>query len=311
MSEFEPSLESIQAELERAVPTGARPETGKNSLIGLPRFCRGIPPSYLAFVQLPGASHLGEWRILDISDSTRYETQAVNHHGKIVLKYHESRYFPIIMLGDGGFLALDVRRKSKGDCPVVLWLPSLASAKHSMPEVHPRFAEFAQRYLRAPALSFETRRAPRLTSTAIDDVCAYLRLVPRVQVGRAPTSAELAQLDTVLAGRAGTYRRFVELCGHAVLCGSVEAVFGLTDDRAYNLLQRRHGVREWGDARERLLPIADDGMGGFYCLDLNHDTDGDCPVVLWDHERFATGAASVRRVSPSFSLWLAKHAKRA
>jgi cell wall assembly regulator SMI1 len=51
-----------------------------------------------------------------------------------------------------------------------------------------------------------------------------------------------------------------------------------------------------------LIPIMNDGFGNHYCLDTSSLRDGECPVVLWDHEKGARQVPGL--VSPRFDLWL-------
>jgi len=47
-----------------------------------------------------------------------------------------------------------------------------------------------------------------------------------------------------------------------------------------------------------------DGAGNHDCLDTRQVKDGDCPVVLWDHE--GDDFQKCERVAPSFAAWLGR-----
>ena len=51
-----------------------------------------------------------------------------------------------------------------------------------------------------------------------------------------------------------------------------------------------------------LVPVMNDGFGNHYCLDTASLHDGECPVVLWDHEKGARQKPEV--VSSQFDQWL-------
>jgi cell wall assembly regulator SMI1 len=58
-----------------------------------------------------------------------------------------------------------------------------------------------------------------------------------------------------------------------------------------------------------LIPIAPDGRGGHYCLDTNHQVDGECPVLYWDHELVSTGYKP-ERAAKSFENFFKRNAPK-
>jgi len=62
-------------------------------------------------------------------------------------------------------------------------------------------------------------------------------------------------------------------------------------------------LRKWKelDWPDHLVCISEDGRGGYFALDLSKATDGDCPVVYFDHE-LADIDKKTGRITPHFEM---------
>jgi len=54
---------------------------------------------------------------------------------------------------------------------------------------------------------------------------------------------------------------------------------------------------------KHLVPLLNDGFGNHYCLDTSKMSEGECPVVFWDHEEDEEQEPEI--VSESFVEWFA------
>ncbi|MBX3110313.1 MAG: SMI1/KNR4 family protein [Fimbriimonadaceae bacterium] len=110
-----------------------------------------------------------------------------------------------------------------------------------------------------------------------------------------------------------SYSSFLTECGWADINGDI--VYGLGPDVTDRESVLEQSVNEATRARPPmayyLVPLMPDGAGNHDCLDTRKVKDGDCPVVLWDHEHSRGEIQSPKLVSRSFTAWLARKVREA
>lgn len=104
-------------------------------------------------------------------------------------------------------------------------------------------------------------------------------------------------------------RDFVRAAGSCII--NHQEVFGqngvsaTASSRALVKLVR--GVREQCQRLPRdVVPICDDGRGGYFALDIRKERNGDCPVVAIDHELndALKGQLVLPQIAASFAVWV-------
>lgn len=140
-----------------------------------------------------------------------------------------------------------------------------------------------------------------------EEVATALRSHPDAEFGAGATGLDINQaedhLQVVLPAE---YKRFLREFGWAYVPGAGE-VYGLGTDVVWHRDLVRVTLSERTEMRPRvppyLVPILNDGGGNHYCLDTRPGADGECPVLLWDHELGEDQEPYVE--ARNFSLWLA------
>lgn len=131
-----------------------------------------------------------------------------------------------------------------------------------------------------------------------------LHHAPDAEVGGGATEEEISRAEGELAVRfPETYRQFLREFGWVAL-GPLE-VFGLGHRMPPFLDVVRNTQSEREEAvpplAHRLIPIANDGGGNLFCLDIGGRDNG-APVVFWSHERAASQNCDV--IADGFDSWI-------
>ena len=105
-----------------------------------------------------------------------------------------------------------------------------------------------------------------------------------------------------------SYRTMIEMYGWMQVYSDV--VYGLGPDvsDAESVLEVSvfEGVHAEPPMLNRLIPIVAVGNGDHFCLDCSKVTDGDCPVVLWEHDHPKGILQRPTRQSGTLLAWLEK-----
>lgn len=139
------------------------------------------------------------------------------------------------------------------------------------------------------------------------DVASRLRLSPRAEVGSGASSERIECAERELAVRLPeSYKAFLREFGWGGL-GHWE-VYGLGSGAPFHLELVHETVSERTEFMPRLplplIPLMNDGGGNHYCLDTSVLSEGECPVVFWDHD--LGEAQTPHRVAPDFTAWLSE-----
>lgn len=224
-----------------------------------------------------------------------------------------SRYLPIADDRSGGYFCLDPKSGDKHDCPVARWSPHQPDPEFGVPErVAPSFAAWILGLLgetlppesKAEGDAKKVRRARSPKRLSLHD---RLLTHPAVEVHPGASDDEIARLET-RAGRRlpSVLIGYLRECGFLYING--EPMFGLGPgvERATSMFERADFA--WTGPEpvlpKRYLPLADDGAGGYYCLDLRAGRGADRPVVHWDHELADEPDVEPEVVAGSFAEWL-------
>jgi len=123
--------------------------------------------------------------------------------------------------------------------------------------------------------------------------------------GKGASAQELAEFE----GRFGvtlpeSYKDFLRRYGWARF--SHQEIYGLGPDVPAHLQLTRNTHSERFDMAPRLppslVPIMNDGAGNHYSLRTDQSVNGECPVVLWNHE--LGPEQELAPVSSTFRQWL-------
>jgi len=140
----------------------------------------------------------------------------------------------------------------------------------------------------------------------LDEVFERMRSHQGVVMHRGARAKEMRDAQRVINLRfPASYALFLRQFGWADVGG--DALYGLGPDAAdaVNVVEVSRDERGGSvipPMLSHLIPLMNDGAGNHYCLDTRKTKDGECPVVLWDHE--GEEFQRCERVAPSFAAWL-------
>jgi hypothetical protein len=245
---------------------------------------------------------------------------------------------PICDDGRGNLVCLDTKRKSNGDCPVVLWRGTMdPSGIMQVPEVlAPTFAQWLWDRMKEVALS-QPSAHEMLTAMAVqmgthhnahqvakkplgaksnlrkcktmNDICECIQ--KHHNVAKAHAGATLSEIqgaeqrmNVVLPE---SYRTFVRSVGWLNI--DEEYILGLGSDAKHqdaNVALVHDELVRNGVPRmpAHLVPVWEDGGGNCVCIDTTRASKGDAPVVYWDHEHPQQQQQRTRLVALTFTRWL-------
>lgn len=143
---------------------------------------------------------------------------------------------------------------------------------------------------------------------SIEEVCAEIKAHPEAKTFRGATDVDIRDALRIMQVKwPKSYVVFLKTCGYAELAGDV--IFGLGPDVDKNTSVFEVSLRESLDAnpqlRGSLTPLWNDGTGSHECLDTETVKDGDCRVVLWDHEHPKGFMQRPKKICDTFTEWLA------
>ena len=138
------------------------------------------------------------------------------------------------------------------------------------------------------------------------------RQCPDIEVGKGASSLEIEEAQQRLGVNfSKTYAKFLSLYGWAKIKDAY--VYGLGPgipaylDVVNTAIDERQALKP--SMPSHLLPLMNDGAGNHYCLDTGQVTEGEMPVVFWDHENPDGESQVPVKVSPSFGEWLLEKTK--
>lgn len=148
----------------------------------------------------------------------------------------------------------------------------------------------------------------------IDDVISKMQNHSFITVHAGTTKSEIRRVLRVLKVRLpNNYIAFLLKCGWADINGDV--LYGLGHKIADRHSMFEQALSESVDMQppmpHRLIPLMSDGAGNHECLDTSKINGDDCPVVLWQHDHPRGELQVPKRVSASFTAWLAKKVREA
>lgn len=110
-----------------------------------------------------------------------------------------------------------------------------------------------------------------------------------------------------------SYAEFVQACGSLDIAGSVVLGIGKSVPKIDSALNVTKAERTSGffPLPAHLLAIYKVGNGDLECLDCSRIADGDCPVVLWEHDHPDAEHQRPSLVKRTFTNWLAALVKAA
>jgi hypothetical protein len=130
---------------------------------------------------------------------------------------------------------------------------------------------------------------------------------PSRDFGKGATDADIRRAEVELGiPLRGSYREFLRSFGWGGV-GDIE-LFGLGVDVPHhlNLVTIAKSEREEANPplRSYLIPVANDGGGNLFCLDVSEPYRDEFPVVFWDHEGGSDQVPDL--VAGDFSEWLSE-----
>lgn len=132
-------------------------------------------------------------------------------------------------------------------------------------------------------------------------------------VGRGLPSPNVARIEKDLGAKLpASYRAFLVKAGWIDAAGLTVRGLGSPKDKHLDVVRVTKSERafEFPMPRE-LVPIADDGRGGYWCLDTARFKGGECPVVYRDHELIWDSKYRDERDSASFAAFLKREVDEA
>lgn len=143
---------------------------------------------------------------------------------------------------------------------------------------------------------------------SIESIIARMKEHPLVKVYPSPPIEEvrafLSFLNVTLPLR---FRQYLSACGGVEINGRV--LYGVSPRRkklSIELAVATEQVCKRPFMWNYLIPLMNDGAGNHDCLDTRKIKDGDCPVVLWEHDHPKGEMQRTTRVAPTFTAWLAR-----
>lgn len=143
---------------------------------------------------------------------------------------------------------------------------------------------------------------------SIEDMIQTIETLDDKNLGTGASSSEIAEASCLLNVEFPTsYRIFLEKYGWARLIYDELYGVGRHVPRHLDLVAVTLAEREKFSPilPRHLIPILPDGSGSHYCLDTSKSSQGECPVVFWDHNANEEQVPEV--VDRDFGSWIARH----
>lgn len=149
----------------------------------------------------------------------------------------------------------------------------------------------------------------RVAKESIDDVLDRAMENRFIKTHRGATDEDVRVMLNISNHKfPASYIRFIQRVGYLDIAGSI--VLGLGPDT--NEKTSSHDRTSYAINYEDPSPgmkqviIYEVGNGDYECLDCSKIKDGDCPVVLWDHEHPDPEMQKPRIIKRTFTSWLAE-----
>jgi len=144
--------------------------------------------------------------------------------------------------------------------------------------------------------------------TNIKDVINACKKNPLIKCHVGASDEDLRHAMTVLKVKfPQSFVKYVRECGWLDIAG--EVVLGLGPRIPKSKSSFRVSQRECLDGvpplRPKLIVVYEVGNGDLECMDCNKVKDGECPVVLWEHDHPEPELQKPRILNRTFTRWLA------